>query len=155
MAGAVIVHSLINADLLKIPSLNWSSMGFTVLDTTDATLVILDIKGLNYIHCIIENVSAAPGAEDELDWGAIAYLHDSLTPSANSGITIIAADTTIATTAIGEFILGSNLVSVTGPIDPIAPAIMEVLPAARLEIKINAEGNTDTVTGNIWIQGNL
>ena len=130
-------------------------MGFTVLDTATATLVMLDIKGLNYIHCIIENVSAAPGVADELHWGAIAYLHDSDTPSAKSGIEIISADTIIATTAIGEFILGSNLVSVTGPINPLAPAIMEVLPAARLGIYLDAEGASDTITGNVWIQGNM
>lgn len=129
-------------------------MGFTVLDTTDALLVMLDIKGLNYIHCIIENVSAAPGAEDELDWGVIAYLHDSDTPSANSGKVVINADTTIATTATAEFILAANALDYTNE-HPVAPTILEILPMARLAIRLNAEGNTDTVTGNIWIQGNL
>lgn len=137
----------------KVPSIVYSNMGFTVTDTTTAQFLLLDIKGINYLHCLIENVSA-DGAANRLDWGAIAFLHDNATPSANSGKAVIAANTAVATTATAEFILGSNLHSVTGPIDPIAPSIMEILPMARLQINLDAEG-TDVITCNMWIVGNL
>lgn len=152
MAGAVIVNGTLIRQFHKVPSFNYSNVGFTVTDTTTATLVLLDIKGLNYIHCLIENVSA-DGAANELHWGVIAYLHDNDIPSANSALEIIAADTVIATTALGQFILAVNAMDTTNE-TPLAPTIHEILPAARLGIYLDAEG-TDIVTANIWMQGNL
>lgn len=153
MGNAVFTAGTVLEKAHKVPSRLYNEMAFTVTDTTTQQWKLFDIKGLNYIHMIIENVSA-DGAADELHWGVIAFLHDSATPSALSGKEVIAADTVIASAATSEIILGSHLHSVTGPIDPIAPSIMEILPAAQLQINLDAEG-TDIVTANFWIVGNL
>ena len=152
MGTAAFVDGTITEKGHKVPSFVYGNVGFTVTDTTTAEWRLFDIKGLNYIHCIIENVSAS-GAANRLDWGVIAYLHDADSPSANSGKAVIAADTAVATTATAEFILAANAMDTTNE-TPVAPTIHEILPAARLQINLDAEG-TDVITCNFWIVGNL
>lgn len=152
MGDATFTAGTITQKAHKVPSLVYAEVGATVTDTTTQQWKLFDIKGLNYIHCIIENVSA-DGAANRLDWGAIAYLHDADTPSANSGKAVIAADTAVATTATAEFILAANAMDTTNE-TPVAPTIHEILPAARLQINLDAEG-TDVITFNCWIVGNL
>jgi hypothetical protein len=149
----VLTQGTVTTRNVNLPSLYYSNLAFTVSTTATTQLCLLNIRGLNYIHCLIENVSAS-GAANRLDWGAIAYLDEAESPDAIAGKAVIAADTAIATTATGEFIIGSHLHSVTGPIDPIAPSIMEILPAAQLQINVDAEG-ADVITCNIWIVGNV
>jgi hypothetical protein len=152
MGNAVFTAGTLTEKAHKVPSFVYGEVGFTVTDTTTQQWKLFDIKGLNYIHVLIENVSAS-GAANRLDWGAIAFLHDSDTPSANSGKAVIAADTAVATTATAEFILAANAMDTTGE-TPVAPTIHEILPAARLQINLDAEG-TDIITGNFWMVGNL
>jgi hypothetical protein len=152
MGNAVFTAGTILEKAHKVPSFKYSEMAFTVTDTTTQQWKLFDIKGLNYIHCIIENVSAS-GAANRLDWGVIAYLHDSDTPSTNSGKAVIAAGTAIATTATAEFILAANALDYTNE-HPVAPTILEILPAARLQINLDAEG-TDVITANFWTVGNI
>ena len=152
MGDATFTAGTITEKAHKVPSFVYGEVGFTVTDTTTQEWKLFDIKGLNWIHCLIENVSA-DGAANRLDWGVIAYLHDSTSPSANSGKDVIAADTAIATTATAEFILAANAMDTTNE-TPVAPTIHEILPAARLQINLDAEG-TDIITANFWIVGNV
>jgi hypothetical protein len=152
MADAVITKGTVIHQRQKVPHFAYSDLAFTVVNTGTMQYALFDIKGLNYIHCIIENVSAS-GAANRLDWGVNVYLHDHATPDDGSKKVVIAADTAIATTATAEFILAVNAMDTTNE-TPVAPTIHEILPAARLEINLDAEG-ADTITCNIYIVGNV
>jgi hypothetical protein len=141
----------VRVEISKVPHFYYSNVGFTVIGTATVELCLLDIKGVTHLHCMLENDSAS-GAANRLDWGAIAYLDDADAPDADSAKTIIAADTAIATNAVGEFILGVNAHTVTTD-QYAAPVIKDVLPAARLQINVDAQGAVDTITANLWING--
>lgn len=145
-----VTDGTIHKYISKVPSFYWDNVGFVVTGTSTVQLCLLDIRGVTHLHCLIENVSA-DGAANRLDWGVIAYLDIGSTPDAQSAKTVIAADTAIATTAVDEFIIGVNMMDTTNE-TPVDPNIHEILPAAQLQVNVDAQG-ADNITANIWMVG--